>query len=86
MANGGKKVYNDHKRSVFETMSGYIVCDGPKSIYKQLGVWNCEWKDCAGTQNSPWMAYCREKGCGGLPPPEHRDGQMAAQQKHQKQN
>ena len=61
MANGGKKVYNDHTRSVFETLSGCIVCDGPKSIYKQLGVWSCEWKDCAGTQNRPENAYCREK-------------------------
>ena len=81
-----KTVYNDHKRAVFDALSGCVICDGPKSIFKHLGLWECNWKNCAGTQNRPEDAYCREKGCGGLPPSKHREGQAAAQQKHQKKH
>ena len=77
---GRESVFNDHHRSVFETASGCLVCDGPQSWYKPLGDWICTKREC-GASNRPHNARCFKK-CGGLPEPDHIDGQAEAQRAH----
>ena len=77
---GRESVFNDHHRSVFETASGCLVCDGPQGWYKPLGDWLCTKREC-GANNRPHNARCFKK-CGGLPEPDHIDKQAEAQRAH----
>ena len=77
---GRENIFNDHHRSVFETASGCMVCDGPQSWYKPLGDWICSKREC-GANNRPHNARCFKK-CGGLPEPDHIDKQAEAQRAH----